>query len=145
MAKEPAAAVIRKSLSVRGNKEKIWSALTNETELARWWNKGVRLEAYVGGEFYEPWGNGQLATGKVLFVEPPKTIRFTWKEQAWSPEQQTVCEFSFKEGDGFTVLSVEHSGWESFQHSKDQMMESFSKGWDYFLPKLKSYIENEQN
>lgn len=144
IAKASASAVINKSLSISANKERVWSVLTDEAELARWWNKGVKLEPFVDGEFYEPWGNDQLATGKVLFVEPVENIRFTWKEKTWSDDQQTVCEFSISEEEGVTTLLVKHSGWEVFQNSKDQMMDGFSQGWDFLLPKLKNYIESEQ-
>lgn len=143
MAKEPLAAAIHKSLTIRGTKEQVWSALTTDVELDHWWNKGVKLEPSVGGVFYEPWGDGQLATGIVLAVEPMRSIRFTWKERPWNPDQQTICEFSLQETNGITVLTVKHSGWEVFQNSKDQMIEGFSLGWDSILPKLKNYIENK--
>lgn len=141
MAKDSAKVVVVKTLNINGNKEQVWAALTKSSELALWWNKDVKLEPFMGGEFYEPWGDGQLATGKVLSVEPLKSIRFTWREKTWSADQQSFCEFYLDEKDGGTVLTVRHSGWESFAEAQHQFADGFSKGWDFLLPKLKSYLE----
>lgn len=143
MAKETSDVTVNKTISIQAKKQRVWSALTDSTELAQWWNKGVKLESFVGGEFYEPWGDNQLATGKVLSVDVMKNIRFTWREKNWSEGQLSVCEFSLQEKDGVTVLTMKHSGWESFGDSKHQMAEGFSNGWDFLLPKLKSYVESK--
>ena len=131
--KEVKSLVIEKTVSLSGDKEQVWSALTDEVELSQWWGKKVRLDPKVNGEFYEPWGDGQLATGVVLSVTPQKTIKFTWREKTWSSGQQTVCEFSIEKSSSGTLLKIKHSGWEIFGDSKNQMVEGFNRGWD-FIP-----------
>lgn len=140
LAKNPDTFVIEKSIGFHGTGGAIWSALTEESELALWWNEGVRLEPKVGGAFYEPWGNGQLATGKVLEVVPNRRIRFTWQEKTWRPNQKTVCEFSIEIEKDQSVLKVSHSGWEVFSETRQAMMSGFSRGWDQILPKLHEYL-----
>jgi len=75
--------VIYKKVILSGGVDLVWSALTDHHELEKWWNKGVKLEPVVGGQFYEPWGNGQLATGVVLKLNPLKSIEFSWREKYW--------------------------------------------------------------
>ena len=96
----------------------------------------------MGGKFYEPWGKGQLATGKVLKVVPNQSIKFSWHEKYWEPGQKTICEFSLKEKNGKIVLTVTHSGWETFSDPKaqGQMIEGFKRGWDGLLAKLASHF-----
>ncbi|MCJ8275376.1 MAG: SRPBCC domain-containing protein [Bdellovibrionales bacterium] len=117
----------------------LWQALTTEEELSRWWNKGVKLEPKVGGQFYEPWGKEQLATGEVLSLKPQEYIEFTWREKTWEPSQKTVCRFEVRKNSSGSVLIVKHSGWESFEKPKPAM-EGFKKGWDFFLAKLKKHL-----
>ena len=129
----------RVEFSVSGSQ--LWSALTTEKELGQWWNKGVKLEPKEGGQFYEPWGKGQLATGEVLSLKPQEFIEFTWREKTWKPDQKTNCRFELKTNGTGSVLIVKHSGWESFDDPK-AMMDGFQKGWDFFLGKLQKHLAN---
>ena len=132
--------MVKKTLEIKASKDQVWSALTDEKELAQWWHEGMKLEPKEGGEFYEPWGKGQVAKGKVMAFEPQKSIRFSWQENTWKPGQISVCEFILNEDNGLTTLIVNHSGWGSFS-DPEQMAEGFNKGWDFILPKLKTYLE----
>lgn len=135
--------LILKSIVIKTTKKRLWSALTQEEELNHWWNKGVKLEPSIGGEFYEPWGDGQLATGKVIHVKILEEIEFTWQEKYWNLSEETICHFSLKEADGKTILEVKHSGWDTFKDPeyREKLIEGFKSGWDFLLPKLKKYIE----
>lgn len=145
LANESTELAISKSLEVHSKKESVWSALTNEHELRQWWGEGVKLEPRIGGIFYEPWGNGQLATGQVVHLEPEKHITFTWQEAYWQGSGITTCSFSLREFPGGTILDINHFGWESFRDPKNgvELMEGFKKGWDLLLPKLKKYLEEK--
>ncbi len=135
--------VIYEQLILSASKGKVWSTLTEHKELSRWWNKGVRLEPFVGGQFYEPWGEGQLATGKVLKLKKMDSITFTWQEKSWKAYENTQCTFNLKKLSGTTLLEVKHSGWETFKDVKKRarLVKGFKKGWGALLPKLKKYIE----
>lgn len=135
--------VIYKRLSLSSSKDGVWSALTEHKELSIWWNKGVQLEPFVGGKFYEPWGEGQLATGKVLKLKKLNSITFTWQEKNWKTFEHTQCTFTLKKLEGATILEVRHSGWETFKNAQKRarIVKAFSQGWDSLLPKLKKYIE----
>lgn len=135
---------VEKSLSFKLEKEVVWAALTDKEKLGAWWGKNVRLEPHVGGDFYEPWGKDQLATGKVLSVKSNRRIKFTWREKTWRPSNKTICVFELKEKNGVTVLTVKHFGWESFKdlEERKKMREGFDKGWGFYLSKLKKYLES---
>ncbi len=136
--------MITKTITVNVEQSVLWSALTTEEGLAKWWGANVRLEPKLHGEFYEPWGDGQLATGKVIAIAQGQMIQFTWQEKYWKPENLTSCKFSLQENNGTATLTLEHSGWESFPDltEREKMISGFSKGWDYLLPRLKAYLES---
>lgn len=136
--------VISKKIVLNANKTQVWSALTSDDELSKWWNKGVKLKPFVGGEFYEPWGDNQLATGEVKNIKTESYIEFTWKEKYWQAEQRTICRFTIKKDQKNTILSVTHSGWETFKNLKNRqkLIRGFNKGWDSLLPKLKGYLDS---
>jgi len=134
---------IYKTITLKANKTKIWGALTNEKELGKWWNKGVKLEPQIGGLFYEPWGDGQLATGKVITLKAQEYIEFSWQEKYWGPNEDTICRFTLKEINGKILLEVKHSGWDTFKdnENREKLMKGFIAGWDFLLPKLKKFVE----
>ena len=136
--------VLNKTLSLKASKEQVWSALTSENELSQWWNDGVKLEPVVGGDFYEPWGDDQLATGKVKRVITNKLIEFTWQEKYWDQSQITTCLFTIKAQGDHSILEVQHSGWNTFKdiEEKEKMIIGFEKGWDAVLSRLRDYIED---
>ena len=137
--------IIVKTLTLKASQSDVWKALTTAEELGKWWGPGVRLEPKKGGQFYEPWGNDQLATGVVLNIKTGDSIRFTWQEKTWQPEQKTVCEFMLKHAGGVTTLTVRHSGWESFTvaEARRRVIEGFKIGWDrVVLSKLSKYFED---
>ncbi len=135
---------ILKSITLQASQEQVWSALTNEGDLSQWWNQGVKLEPYLGGLFYEPWGNNQLATGTVKNLALLNFIEFTWREKYWQTSEVTLCRFSLKEVNGSTLLQVKHSGWNTFKSSDDRkkMIKGFESGWDFLLPKLKKFLDH---
>lgn len=131
-------------IELAATRERVWRALTTEKDLGQWWNPGVILQPKVGGIFYEPWGDDQLATGSVTSLEIQKFIKFTWKEKYFKEDQRTNCEFSLKESAGKIILTVKHGGWESFEDKKqrEDLIKGFQGGWEFFLGKLKAYVEN---
>lgn len=59
--------------------ERVWSAITDPDELARWFPSAVRMEPRVGGtvEFSgDPYA--EASTGTVLAYDPPRRLAFTW-------------------------------------------------------------------
>ena len=134
--------VISKKLILKAKKEKVWSALTDKNALSKWWHQGVVLEPYIGGKFYEPWGDNQLATGEVKNIRITEYIEFTWKEKYWASSESTICRFTLKEVNNITTLDIKHSGWETFkdEENRKKLIQGFHKGWDLLLPKLKRYL-----
>lgn len=59
--------------------ERVWSAVSDPAELARWFPSSVRFEPRVGGTVTfsdDPYAED--ATGVVLALDPPRRFSFTW-------------------------------------------------------------------
>jgi len=135
--------VVYKSVVLKLSPFELWSILTEKEKLAQWWNKGVRLEALVGGDFFEPWGKDGLATGKVVALKPFEMMTFSWVEKYFEKSEKTICTFRLKKVPGGTKLEVIHEGWSSFKDEKKRsnLVLGFRKGWDMLLLKLEKYVK----
>lgn len=61
--------------------ERVWAAITDPGDLARWFPSQVRMEQKVGGtiEFYgDPNQPEVRSTGTILVYEPPARLAYTW-------------------------------------------------------------------
>jgi len=94
--------------------------------------KGIRLEAFAGGRFYEELADGEeLVVGRVLACEPPKRILFTWRGADWPAETEVEVSFT-PEGDA-TRVDLEHRGWERLGPSAEEQRRMFANGWPTVL------------
>ena len=61
--------------------ERLWVAITEPHELARWFPSEVRMQPEAGGtiEFYgDPNSPDSGHTGTILVYEPPRLLAYTW-------------------------------------------------------------------
>lgn len=124
--------------------EKLWSALTDSSKLARWVvniHNGQPMEnnfkPVVGHHFqfrtqpFNGW-NG-IIEGEVLIVEPPTRLSYTW---ASGGEKHTVT-WTLKDlGDGRVNLHLEQTGF-----SQVHGLEGARYGWGKWCGELKKWLE----
>ena len=124
--------------------EKLWSALTDSSKLARWVvniHNGQPMEnnfkPVVGHHFqfrtqpFNGW-NG-IIEGEVLIVEPPTRLSYTW---ASGGEKHTVT-WTLKDlGDGRVNLHLEQTGF-----SQVHGLEGARYGWGKSCGELKKVLE----
>ncbi|MBB6669387.1 SRPBCC family protein [Cohnella nanjingensis] len=123
--------------------EKLWSALTDSSKLAKWVvdiHSGQALEndfkAVVGHRFQfraQPteWWNG-IIDGEVLIVEEPNRLSYTWA----SGEQHTVTWTLQDLGDGKVNLHLEQTG-----ISNEQALGGAKYGWTKWCGELEKALE----
>jgi uncharacterized protein YndB with AHSA1/START domain len=69
--------VVRFTCRLRHPVERVWTALTNATELAVWYPTRVRIDPQPGGRISFSFPGGDPFHGVVLEVEPPTLLVFT--------------------------------------------------------------------
>lgn len=67
-----------RDLVIRARRTTVFRFFTESTLFARWWGAGSTIEARVGGGVRIVYPNGQIASGRVLAIEPETSILFSY-------------------------------------------------------------------
>jgi uncharacterized protein YndB with AHSA1/START domain len=134
---------IERVLHFQAPLDRVWQALTDPEELARWFPDRVeqpRLEPGVDGQFF--WENHGSYAFRLEAVEPMTRLVWRWARDADTPLAETVAtkvEWTLETNpDGGTTLRLCESG---FVRPEDH--EGNSKGWDAELQELVELLSEE--
>jgi uncharacterized protein YndB with AHSA1/START domain len=98
--------------------ERVFRALTDPSELARWWTgvggvSTARFDLRPGGvyrlEFRMEKGETCAVHGVVREVDPPRRLVMTWFSPEY-PDQETLLSFELQPRAGGTLLKLRHTG-----------------------------------
>lgn len=118
--------------------QRVWRALTDASELERWFPLEARVEPGVGGSVWMSWKNEFAGSSEIVKWEPPHVLAYAW---AWAEDlPPQVTEFVLEGDGGSTLLRVVTSGFPA-DASWDDMVEGTRAGWSYELQSLKAYLE----
>ena len=125
--------------------ENVWHAITDKNKMKQWYFDIAEFKPEVGFEFKFYGGSEEqqyLHICKIIEVIPGKKLKHSWRYDGYPGESFVTFEL-FDEGDS-TRLKLTHVGLDTLpQNNKDFAIESFIKGWTYFLgTALPGYLEN---
>ena len=115
---------------------RVWTA-----DIDLWWPKShvlsgdsdteIRLDACVGGRFYERTSSGEEKTwGEILVWEPPHRISFTWY-LGTDAQNPTIVDVRFNaESTNRTRVDLQHRGPELIGDLWSSRAVRFIAGWD---------------
>ena len=141
---------VRKTIELKAAPERVWRALTDPDELARWFpDEGADFEAEAGHRGFFVWasradqgdgcGGGSFAL-RVEQVEPPHLLVWSWTREANTPFDQaatTRVEWRLTpRAGGGTTLVLRETG---FERLRDR--EVNDGGWDAELGELVAYVD----
>jgi uncharacterized protein YndB with AHSA1/START domain len=129
---------IVKEIEVAAPLETVWKALTDGTDLARWFPLEASFEPGVGGKVRLSWGPEFEATSTLTIWEPDK--RFGW-ESATPSGNPLSMEFSVEARGGKTLVRVTQSGFSSGSEWDEEFFDSTDYGWGFMLFNLREYLE----
>lgn len=131
---------LRRTLHVRCPVSQAFAAFTEQIDL--WWPRGhrrfpqsrLRLEARVGGRFYERAHTGEeVRLGEVLVCDPPNRILYSWYPGA--SDSPTEVDVRFTEDGDLTCVEVTHSeGASGLGDAWPDRAVLFERGWNSVLP-----------
>jgi uncharacterized protein YndB with AHSA1/START domain len=137
------ALTIERTLEFAAPVDRVWRALTDPEELARWFPDRVEqpdLKPGVDGHFF--WEKHGSYAFRLEAVEPMKRLVWRWARDADKPLSETVAtkvEWTLESRpDGGTTLRLCESG---FVRAEDH--EDNSKGWDAELQELVGLLAEE--
>jgi uncharacterized protein YndB with AHSA1/START domain len=126
-------------ITIEASAERVWRALTDASELERWFPLDARVEPGEGGSIWMSWRNEFAGEMRILVWDPPHHLRTMWTfHEGEEPAQ--VTDYTIESKGGQTVVRVVTSGF-PLDASWDGWVEGTSRGWAFELRSLKHYLE----
>jgi uncharacterized protein YndB with AHSA1/START domain len=131
--------VIEKKLLIKATPERIFQALTEKKELEHWLLSRAEVDLRVGGTIRFEWNRagGIRNVGKIVALEPPQRLSYTW--EALEPHPTTVTFALIAQSNG-TLLHLMHTGIGK-GHDWGEYYTSRKDGWDIHLTNLANWLE----
>ncbi len=113
--------------------------------LARWWPLAThsvgeanaidcRMEEGVGGRILERDRDGsEHIWGTIRDWQPPQYLSFTWHPGRSADTAQTIDVRFAATGDGGTIVTLAHSGWDAYGERAATMRANYDSGWNFVL------------
>lgn len=126
-------AEIRKTAELNAHIQTVWSAITSTEGLSAWFMPST-IKPELGCQFTIDAGQYGVSNCKVIELDPPNRLSFTWGEEGW------VVTFELTELGEKTQVTMIHSGWNErtspFQNQMDQ-------GWEELVnSRLRTFVES---
>jgi uncharacterized protein YndB with AHSA1/START domain len=115
-------------------RERVWQALTEPAELARWLTH-TTIEPHVGGRVVIDWGEDGQTTGTVLAWEPPALLELSW---IWEGVLDAVLRLELLDDGGATLLRLEH------RRIRPDLAWDLGSGWHAFLDGLGDVVDRRE-
>jgi uncharacterized protein YndB with AHSA1/START domain len=128
--------MIEKEIFIKASPERVFRALTEPAELARWFGVGAEIDLRPGGALAFIFRAGR-ETGTVLAVEPPRRFAFSW-----GAPHATEATFLLEPRDGGTLLRLTETGFGGGD-DWDRIYADNTSGWDEELAHLRDWVERE--
>jgi uncharacterized protein YndB with AHSA1/START domain len=144
---------LEREIHIDAAPEVVFEVVTRPEHLKEWWPDDTDIEPVVGAEGHVVFGSTERADKvvpiTVLEVDPPKRFVFRWDyDEGETPVKGNSMRVVFElepVGDGTLVRLTEtgfrERGWEAAV--LEEAYRDHSSGWDYFVPRLGSYVDRE--
>jgi len=112
----------------------VFAYFMDPARIVRWIGEHAEIEPRVGGVFRVRMADGNVTSGELVELDPPRRLAFTWGWEGGGPVppgSSTVEVELTPDGDG-TLVRLTHRG------LPDEARALHQEGWDRFLPALAS-------
>jgi uncharacterized protein YndB with AHSA1/START domain len=132
---------IEQTLTVNAPAEKVYRALTEPSELRRWFATEAKSDARTGGAYhltftFDDASRNHETKGEYRAAEAGKRVAYSWP--AGHAKVPTEVEFKLAPQGNGTELTMLHSGWAA---TTEESRKEHEMGWGFFLSNLKAYLE----
>jgi uncharacterized protein YndB with AHSA1/START domain len=139
------------TIDIAATPGEVWRALTDASELVRWFPLQARVTPGPGGKVFWGWDDRWAWESSIETWEPPHRLRLIEHRPAFDvngdpvagPSRHLAMEFTIESVEGKTRLRLVHSGFGEGA-SWDDELESVSAGWQFELRGLAHYLENHK-
>jgi len=133
-------AAIVKELTIETVPKRVWAALTQPDEIARWWTDDLSVTPEVGTLAEFRFSQGTFVI-QFEVAELDQDEQVVWMSRQGPPQWAgTSISWSLEPVQSGTNLVFTHDGFAMI----DEVYEATRGNWRYFLDSLKSYLETGQ-
>jgi uncharacterized protein YndB with AHSA1/START domain len=129
---------LEKTLFIRATPERVFRALTDPSELERWFVGKAEVDLRPGGALKFTWREHQVAEGAFLIVDPPHRLSFRWQMDENLGKTTVTIELN-SQGEG-THLRLIETGW-GVGDDWDRLYDAVEPGWSFFFGRLVAWLE----
>jgi len=129
---------------IRTTQEKLWSALTKDSEFMKQYWFGVHCESeWTAGSPWKMVGSSGdiLDAGEIVESEPPRRLVIRWQNQKrpeLKAEGPSLCTMELEPSGSAIKLSITHT----IDREPSKLIEAVSGGWPKIISNLKSLLES---
>jgi len=128
---------------IRTTPERLWSALTEDTEFMKryWFGMHCESEWRAGSSWKMISGDGHITdAGEIVEAEPPRRLVIRWRHEK-SPdlkaEGESRCTMELEPNGPAVKLSITHT----IEREPSKFIAAVSGGWPRIVSNLKSLVE----
>jgi uncharacterized protein YndB with AHSA1/START domain len=128
---------------IRTTPEKLWSALTNDSEFMKQYWFGVHCQSQwqAGASWKMVSASGEiLDAGTIVEANPPRRLVIKWQHQSkpeLKAEGPSLCTMDLEPSGSAVKLTITHT----IERERSKLIEAVSGGWPKILSNLKSLLE----
>ena len=128
---------------IRTTPEKLWSALTEDTEFMKRYWFGVHCESewIAGSSWKMVSGDGQITdAGEIIESQPPRRLVIRWRHEKnldLKAEGESRCTMELEPSGTAIKLSITHT----IEREPSKFIAAVSGGWPRIVSNLKSLVE----
>ena len=128
---------------IRTTPQKLWAALTTDTEAMKlyWFGNHCESQWKAGSAWKMVSGEGKLLdAGEIVEADPPRRLVIRWRNQfrpELKEEGDSLCTMELEPSGSAVKLSITHS----IEREGSKFIEAVSGGWPKILSNLKSLVE----
>jgi uncharacterized protein YndB with AHSA1/START domain len=128
---------------IRTTPERLWSALTADTEFMKQYWFGVHCESQwtAGSPWKMLYPDGRIVdAGEIVEADPPKRLVIRWRHQnkpELMAEGESLCTMELEPSGPAVKLSITHT----VEREPSKFIEAVSGGWPKIISNLKSLLE----
>lgn len=143
---------IEKQIFIKGTRERVFRALSEKSEFAKWFGVDFPAGTFHAGENVR----GQITIPaythvamdiEIVEVVPPERLSYRWHPYAvdtkvdYSSEPMTLVTFTLVEADGGTQLTVVESGFDQIPlHRRAEAFKMNDGGWAGQLKNIERHV-----
>ena len=141
------------SIDIDASPDAVWSALTEASELTRWFPLEARVTPGKGGTMYWGWGGGWAGESRIAEWEPNRRLKLIETRQGFDADgkplavpgetRELAVEVTLESHAGKTRVRLVHSGFGDGADWDDEL-DGVSNGWQFELRGLRHYLEHHR-